>query len=99
MKLNRYRLEMFCTFVAVMILFAMTAIVILAIADETFYWNIFPPGIEKVLVFLIGALGVILGSCVLVSIMINLSIIAIKITSIDGKIKADTAAGGGENDG
>lgn len=98
MKLNRYRLEMFCTFIAVIVLFAMTAIVILAIGDETFNWNIFPPNIEKILFFFIGCLGVILGSCVLVSIMINLSIIAIKITSIDEKFKIDNNAGQGDSD-
>lgn len=98
MKLNRYRIEMFCTFVAVVVLFAMTAIVILAIGDSTFNWNIFPPEVENILIFFIGCLGVILASCVLVSIMINLSIIAIGITSIDEKIEKNLPPAGGASD-
>jgi len=85
MKLNRYKIELLCTYLAVVILCVMTVGVILFFAEETFHWNIFSNEFKDILGFLYGALGIILGATVLVSIMINLSIIAIRISSIDEK--------------
>lgn len=98
MKLNRFRIEMFCTFLAVVILAGMTVLVILFIADEVFLWDIFPPDIERVIGFLMGALGVVLGSCVLVSIMVNFSIIAIAAAAIERKLPERIDLKGGDPD-
>lgn len=96
MKLNRFRIEMFCTFLSIAVLGAMTVFVIFFIADEMFSWNIFPPGVEQILAFILGSLGVILGSCVLVSIMINFSIIAIAFASIERKLPSKIELKGGD---
>lgn len=98
MKLNRFRIEMFCTFLAIVILGGMTVFIIFFIADEMFTWNIFPPEIENVIVFIIGALGAVLVSCVLVSIMVNFSIIAIAFASIERKLPSKIELKGGNSD-
>lgn len=87
---------MFCTFLAVTILGAMTLLLILYTADEVFLWDIFPPNFERIIIFVMGSLGIILGACVIVSIMINFSIIAIAAAAIERKLPVGLGLKGGD---
>lgn len=49
------------------------------VADAVFGWNLLSQGMEKVATFLMIATFLLLVACVLVSVMLNLSIIAQKI--------------------
>lgn len=75
--MDRKKIEQITASLAVMLLFVATLGVILAIANGVFNWNIFPPGIEKLIWFIFGSCIIIVISSVLVNIMINISIIAI----------------------
>jgi hypothetical protein len=90
--MDRRKLEQITASLAVILLFVLTVGGILFFADLFFNWDIFPPYIEKVLGFVLVSMLVIIISSVLVNIMINLSIIALKIdiflkklSSHDGK--------------
>lgn len=76
-QVDRRKIEKITASIAVTLLFFITVIAILAVANFIFKWDIFPPDIEKVLWFVVGSCVAVIFSSVLVNIMINLSILAI----------------------
>jgi hypothetical protein len=80
--MDRRRLEATATYLAVVVLGVLIVLSILGLADGIFAWDILPPLVEKVATLVMSALFVVLGACVLVSIMLNVSIIADKISRL-----------------
>lgn len=83
--MDRRKIEQFTASLAVLLLFIMTVGAILAFANSIFQWDIFPPHIEKILWFVFISCLVIILSCVLVNIMINLGIIALNSDRLSKK--------------
>lgn len=75
--MDRRKIERVTASLAVMLLFFLTICGILAIANQVFRWDIFPPDIQKFLWFILASCFVVIVSSVLVNIMINISIIAL----------------------
>ena len=80
--MDRRKVEALSTYLAVLILGILVFLCILAAADGIFKWDILPPFLDKVAVLVIASLSIVLGAAVLVSIMLNISIIASKISAI-----------------
>jgi hypothetical protein len=77
--MDRRKLESSATFAALLLLAIMLLGGILGIADGAFGWDLLNDGMERVALFLLGSTLVMLVGCVLVSVMLNLSIIAQKV--------------------
>ena len=77
--MDRQTLETSATSAALVLLTIMLFGCVTALADGIFAWNLLSDAVEKVALFLMLTLGVTLVCCVLVSIMLNLSIIAQKV--------------------
>jgi drug/metabolite transporter (DMT)-like permease len=75
--MDRRLIEKTTASIAVVLLFFITTVGILFMADQFFNWDIFPPDVEKILGFVMVSTICIIVSSVLVNIMLNLSIIAI----------------------
>jgi SNF family Na+-dependent transporter len=78
--MDRHRLESSATVAALVLLVLMIFGGVIAIADGVFRWDLLSEGLERVATFLMITLFVLLVACVLVSVMLNLSIIAQKIS-------------------
>lgn len=78
--MDRQKLESSATFAALVLLAVMLLGGVVAIADGVFRWDLLSEGFERVAVFLLGSTFALLASCVLVSVMLNLSIIAQKLS-------------------
>jgi drug/metabolite transporter (DMT)-like permease len=74
--MDRRWLEKTTASLAVILLFFLTFATILAVANLIFEWDIFPPGVEKFLYFILASCVAIIISSVLVNVMINLSMLA-----------------------
>ena len=74
--MNKQKIESFPSSLAVFLLLTLSLGFIVFFGDQIFSWDIFPPGIEKVLAFIMGTGLILIISSVMVNIMINLSIIA-----------------------
>jgi hypothetical protein len=77
--MDRRKLESSATFAALLLLAIMLLGGILGIADGAFGWDLLNDSMERVAVFLLGSTLAMLVGCVLVSVMLNLSIIAQKV--------------------
>jgi hypothetical protein len=77
--MDRQKLESSATFAALVLLAIMALGGVVAIADGVFKWDLLSEGMERIAVFLMGSTFALLLSCVLVSVMLNLSIIAQKL--------------------
>ncbi len=80
--MDRKKMEESCTCLAVIVLAILVMLSILGIADGIFNWDILPPTLDNIAMLIMGSLAIILGACVLVSVMLNLSIITVKISKI-----------------
>jgi hypothetical protein len=78
--MDRQKLESSATFAALVLLAIMLLGGVIAIADGVFRWDLLSEGFERVAVFLLGSTLALLVGCVLVSVMLNLSIIAQKLS-------------------
>lgn len=78
--MDRLKLEASATVAALVLLAVMLLGGIVAIADGVFRWDLLSEGLERVATFLMISLFVLLVACVLVSAMLNLSIIARKLS-------------------
>jgi hypothetical protein len=78
--MDRQRLEASATFAALALLVLMLVGGVVGIADGVFDWDLLTQGWERVALFLLATNFLLLVSCVLVSVMLNLSIIAHKLT-------------------
>lgn len=87
--MDRRKLEASCTYLAVIVLAILVMLSILGVADGIFNWDILPPTLDRIAMLILGSLGIILGACVLVSVMLNISIIASKISEIADREKTD----------
>jgi hypothetical protein len=87
--MDRKNLEASCTYLAVIVLAILVMLSILGVADGIFNWDILPPALDKIAMLIMGSLAIILGACVLVSVMLNVSIIAGKISKIADREKTD----------
>lgn len=80
--MDRKKIEIMSTYLAVILLGTMTALSIIGLADAIFKWDLLPPFLDKLAVLAMSSLAILMVSSVLVSIMLNVSIIASKITEI-----------------
>jgi SNF family Na+-dependent transporter len=78
--MDRHKLEASATLAALGLLVVMLVGGVIAIADGVFRWDLLSEGMERVAIFLMATLFVLLVACVLVSVMLNLSIIAQKLS-------------------
>jgi hypothetical protein len=78
--MDRQKLESSATFAALVLLAIMLLGGVIAIADGVFRWDLLSEGFERLAVFLLGSTFALLVGCVLVSVMLNLSIIAQKLS-------------------
>jgi len=87
--MNRRKLEATTTYLAVIDLGVLILISIVGVADGLFNWDILPPLLDKIAVLVIASLSIVLGGCVLVSIMINISVIADKLSQLVDREKPE----------
>lgn len=87
--MNRRKLEATATYLSVVILCILVLLSIVATADGIFNWDILPPFLDRVAVLVMASLFIVLGGCVLVSIMINVSVIADKLSQIVDREKSE----------
>lgn len=80
--MDRRRVEALSTYLAVLILSILVFLCIFAAADGIFKWDILPPFLDNVAVLIMVSLSIVLAAAVLVSVMLNISIIASKISAI-----------------
>lgn len=78
--MDRQRLESSATLLALILLLVMLATGVLGAADGIFGWDLLSSGLERIATFLMVTVFSLLVACVLVSVMLNLSIIAQKLT-------------------
>jgi hypothetical protein len=89
--MNRKKLEVTATYSGITILGVLIFLFILGMADDLFNWDVLPPLLDKLAVLILASLSIILVACVLVSIMLNISLIAEKISKIaDGENHHDS---------
>ena len=88
--MKKKELEESATSGALVLLVMIMLITVLAFADRIFGWDLLTPGLESLAMFLIAACGVMLAGCVLVSLMLNLSIIASKLSELAERDKERT---------
>lgn len=81
-QMDRHKLEASATFSALVLLVAMLTGGLLGIADAAFDWDLLDHSWERVAIFLMLSTLALLIGCVLVSVMLNLSIIAQKVTEV-----------------
>jgi hypothetical protein len=77
--MDRQKLESSATFAALMLLAIMVLGGMVGIADGVFRWDLLSDDWERVATFLMASTFALLVACVLVSVMLNLSIIAQKL--------------------
>jgi hypothetical protein len=77
--MDRQKLESSATFAALVLLVLMLLGGVIGIADGAFAWNLLSESWERVALFLMATTFALLLACVLVSVMLNLSIIAQKV--------------------
>lgn len=80
--MNRRRLESAATYLAIILLGLLLLTCIAAVADGIFDWDVLPPLLDKVAILLMTSIALLLGGCVLVSVLLNLSIAAQKLSVI-----------------
>jgi hypothetical protein len=80
--MNRRKLEATTTYLAVIDLGVLILLSIVGVADGLFSWDILPPFLDKIAVLIIASLSIVLVGCILVSIMINVSVIADKLAQL-----------------
>lgn len=85
--MDRRKLESLSTYLAVLILGIMVFVGIFAAADGIFKWDLLPPLLDKVAVLAMVSLAIVLAAAVLVSIMLNISIVAGKVSSIADQLR------------
>lgn len=83
--MNRVRIEATATYIAVVTLVILVFAAILGVADGLFNWDLLPPLLDKIAVLTMATLAIVLTGSVLVSIMLNVSIIADRIDAIARK--------------
>lgn len=77
--MDRKRLEESATAAALVLLVIMLVGGVFGTADGVFGWDLLSRGMERVALFLMFTVFLLLVACVLVSVMLNLSIIAQKL--------------------
>jgi hypothetical protein len=80
LHMDRQKLEASATFAALVLLAIVLLGGVVAIADGAFGWDLLNESMERVALFLMGSTCSLLLGCVLVSVMLNLSIIAQKLS-------------------
>lgn len=78
--MNRKSLEATSTSLAVLVLGFLAFLTICAVFDQVLDWDLLSGTLEKVAALIFSSLAILLGACVLVSIMLNISIIAGKVS-------------------
>lgn len=85
--MDRRRLEATATYLATLLLGALVLLSILAVADGVFDWDVLPPLLDKVAVLVMTATGFLFAGCALLSVMLNLSIVAQKLAAIVDRVE------------
>lgn len=89
--MDRVRLEMSLTYLSVVIAGVLVFLSIVATADGIFFWDLLPPLMDKVAVLTMSSLCIIFGACVLLSLTLNLSIIAANLAALADSVGQDAA--------
>jgi len=80
--MQRKKLEESATVGAVVLLAVIICVSVLGFADRIFSWDLLSQPLEQLVFFVVAATFVMLLGCVLTSIMLNLSIIADKLSTL-----------------
>ena len=80
--MDRRAIEATATYLAVVLLGVLMLLSSVAVADGVFHWDILPDLLDRFAVWAMASLFIALGACVLVSVMLNVSIIASRISEI-----------------
>ncbi|MCH9648338.1 MAG: hypothetical protein K0U98_08870 [Deltaproteobacteria bacterium] len=91
--MDRTKLEAIATYFAVWTLGVLIFLSILASADAIFGWDLLPPWLDKIGVLAIVSLLIFLAACVLISLMLNVSLIAYRVSAIAEEIEGSRKSG------
>jgi hypothetical protein len=80
--MDRSRLEATATYLSVLVSAVLAVLGIVASADGIFRWDLLPPLLDKVAVLAMVALSILFATCVVLSIVLNVSIVAQKMAAI-----------------
>lgn len=80
--MNRRKLEATATYLALVLLGVLLVFSIVGAADGIFAWDLLPPFLDKVAVLVMVSLFLLLAGAVLVSLMLNVSLIADRLSQI-----------------
>ncbi len=83
---NKRRIETACIILAFFLVLLMTFLLILAIADQIFQWDIFPPLIERIGIFIMISITLIIGACSIINFMVNFSLISMSLETLAEKL-------------
>ncbi len=86
---NKRKIETICIALAFVLIVIMTCLCILATADGIFRWDIFPPFIEKIGTLAMCAMGITIGACCLLNLMVNVSLISGSLEKIAEQLELD----------
>ncbi len=73
---NKRAIETFCTSLSFFLVVVMTFLCLLAIVDGVFNWDLLPPSLENIVLLIMCSMGLVIGSCALINLIINLSLIS-----------------------
>lgn len=91
--MDRTKLEAIATYLAVWTLGVLIFLCILASADSIFGWDLLPSWLDKIGVLAIVSLLIFLAACVLTSLMLNVSLIAYRVSTIAEEMEGSREAG------
>lgn len=91
--MNRTKLENAATYLAVVIVGALTCLAIVATADGLFRWDLLPPLLDRIALLTIYSLLIVLAGCVLSSVVLNVSLIASNVAALAERSRHDDRAG------
>jgi hypothetical protein len=89
--MNRSRLESTATYLTIALLGVLLVLSVVAIADGMYEWDLLPPGLDKVATLALLMLGFVTAACAMASVVLNLGIIAQRLTEI---ARRDGSTGG-----
>jgi len=86
---NKRKIETTCILLSFFLIIILAFLLIIAIADTIFHWDIFPKEIEKIMILFMAASGVIIAACFILSLMVNLSLISSNLEKIADSFKPE----------
>jgi|JI10StandDraft_1071094.scaffolds.fasta_scaffold09877_5 hypothetical protein len=83
----RRKIETACIALSFGLTAVLAVFIILLMADNILDWDIFSRTVERVLGMIIASVGVVLGACFLIVLMVNMSITSISIERMAGAME------------